>query len=183
MATIGYARVSTAEQNLDAQIDTLRPRCEKIFTDKISSRKDDRPGLQQCLDYLRAGDILMVVKLDRLARSLKELIQLVDDLEKRKIDLQSIDDALDTSTPQGRFFFHVFGAVAEFERDLIRQRTKAGLDAARARGRMGGRKPKMTPEKTDAVKKLLNSGMAPLDVARQVGISKATLYKYFPRGK
>jgi DNA invertase Pin-like site-specific DNA recombinase len=183
MSNIGYARVSTAEQNLDAQLDALRQRCEKIFSDKISSRKDERPGLQRCLDYLRAGDVLVVVKLDRLARSMKELIQLVDDLEKRKIDLQSIDDTIDTGTPQGKFFFHVFGAVAEFERDLIRQRTKAGIEAARARGRMGGRKPKMTPEKKDAVKKLLESGMAPLDVARQVSISKATLYKYFPKGK
>jgi DNA invertase Pin-like site-specific DNA recombinase len=146
MPNIGYARVSTAEQNLDAQLDALRQRCEKIFSDKISSRKDDRPGLQRCFDYLRAGDVLVVVKFDRLVRSLKELIQIVETLHKRGIDLQSLDDTIDTSTPHGKFFFHVFGAVAELERDLIQERTMAGLNAARARGRIGGRKPKMTPE-------------------------------------
>ena len=183
MANVGYARVSTHEQNLDAQLDALNKRCENVFTDKISSRADERPGLQKCLDYLRSGDVLVVVKLDRLARSLKELIQMVETLSKRGIQINSLDDNIDTTTPQGKFFFHVFGAVAEFERDLIRQRTMAGLAAARARGRSGGRPRKMNREKTETVSTLLKSGIDPLIVAKQVGISKATLYRYFPRGK
>jgi DNA invertase Pin-like site-specific DNA recombinase len=183
MAKIGYARVSTGEQSLDAQLDALRPCCEKVFTDKISSRKDDRPGLRKCLEYMRAGDVLVITKLDRLARSLKELIQMVDDLKKRGIQVNSLEDSIDTTTPQGTFFFHLFGAVAEFERDLIRQRTMAGLSAARARGRTGGRRLIMTREKRDAVSKLLQAGIDPLVIAKQVGISKTTLYRYFPRGK
>ena len=139
--------------------------------------------MKQCLDYLRTGDVLVVVKLDRLARSLKELIQMVETLSKRGIQINSLDDNIDTTTPQGKFFFHVFGAVAEFERDLIRQRTMAGLTAARARGRSGGRPCKMNREKTETVNALLKSGIDPLVVAKQVGISKATLYRYFPRGK
>jgi DNA invertase Pin-like site-specific DNA recombinase len=183
MANIGYARVSTHEQNLDAQIDVLNKRCENVFTDKISSREEGRPGLQKCFDYLRSGDVLVVVKLDRLARSLKELIQMVEALSERGVQINSLDDKIDTTTPQGKFFFHVFGAVAEFERDLIRQRTLAGLAAARARGRSGGRPRKMSREKTETVNALLKSGIDPLIVAKQVGISKTTLYKYFPRGK
>jgi DNA invertase Pin-like site-specific DNA recombinase len=182
MAKIGYARVSTQEQNLDAQLDALR-HCDKVFTDKATGAKVERPGLDQCLKYLRSGDVLVVKKLDRLARSLKNLIHLVETLRERNIEMQSIDDSIDTSTPQGKFFFHVFGAVAEFERDLIRQRTKDGVAAARARGRVGGRPSKMTPEKKAAIASLLKSGMNPMDVAHQVGVSKATLYKYFPRGK
>jgi DNA invertase Pin-like site-specific DNA recombinase len=183
MATIGYARVSKEEQNLDAQIDALRQRCDKVFSEKVSSRKDARAELQKCLDYLRSGDVLVVTKLDRLARGLKELIRLVEDLKERGIGFCSIDDRIETETPQGKFFFHVFGAVAEFERDLIRERTKAALDAARARGRVGGRPNKMTRDKIETISRLLKSGADPAIVAEQVGIAKSTLYRYFPRGK
>jgi DNA invertase Pin-like site-specific DNA recombinase len=183
MANIGYARVSTNEQNLDAQLDVLNKRCETVFTDKISSRADDRPGLEKCFNDLRVGDVLVVVKFDRLARSLKELIQMVEALNERGVQINSLDDKIDTTTPQGKFFFHVFGAIAELERDLIRQRTMAGLAAARTRGRSGGRPRKMTQEKTETVRALLKSGIDPLIVAKQVGISKATLYKYFRGGK
>lgn len=183
MATIGYARVSTEEQNLDAQIDALNQRCDKVFTEKISSRKGARPELQKCLEYLRPGDVLVVTKLDRLARGLKELIQLVDDLKTREIGFCSIDDRIETETPQGKFFFHVFGAVAEFERDLIRERTKTALDAARARGRVGGRPHKMTRDKMETISRLLESGADPAIVAEQLGVAKSTLYRYFPRGK
>jgi DNA invertase Pin-like site-specific DNA recombinase len=186
MPNIGYARVSKIEQNLGAQLDTLSEHdCVRIFTEKIGSRKskEDCQELRKCLDFLRAGDVLVVKKLDRLARDLKGLITLVEDLEKRGVQLHSVDDNIDTSTPQGKLFFHVVGAMAEFERDLIRQRTFDGLTAARARGRVGGRPVKVTPEKMTAIARLLESGMKPTAAAKQVGISRAALYKYFPKGK
>jgi DNA invertase Pin-like site-specific DNA recombinase len=181
---VGYARVSTDDQNLDSQIDELSKRCEKIFTDKISGVKTDRPGLKQCLEFLRGGDILIITKFDRLGRSLKDLIQIVEMLKERNISIISVNDQIDTSTAHGKFFFHIFGAVAEFERDLIRQRTKAGLEAARSRGRMGGRKVKMTPDKIDIAKKLLSDkSISPKMVAKQLGISRATLYNHISGGK
>ena len=180
MAYIGYARVSTHEQNLDAQIDELKKLCDKIFTDKASGAKSERTGLQDCFDYMRESDTLVITKLDRLARSLKDLVSIVETLKERKINLISIYDQLETETPQGRFFFHIFAAVAEFERDLIRQRTQVGLEAARVRGRKGGRKLKMTQEKIEAAKKLLAAGTHPKDTAKQLGISVSTLYAYIP---
>ncbi len=138
---IGYARVSTGEQNLDLQLDALNNAgCSKIFTDELSGAKTDRPGLTEALNYLRAGDTLVVWKLDRLGRSLKDLIEHVEHLKSNGIEFKSLNESIDTASPTGKFTFHLFSALAEFERDLIRERTRAGLAAARARGRIGGRK-------------------------------------------
>ena len=141
---IGYARVSTIEQNLDLQLDALKNiGCKKLYEDKISSSQLNRPGLNDALADLRAGDTLVVWKLDRLGRSLRNLIELINDLQEKEIMFRSIQDGIDTSNSIGQFFFHITGAFAELERNLIKERTKAGLDAARARGRTGGRKPSL----------------------------------------
>ncbi len=141
---IGYARVSTTEQNLDLQRDALkRAGCEKIIEDTVSGGKVQRPGLERVHDALRSGDVLAVWRLDRLGRSLKHLIELVAELESERIGFQSVTESIDTTTPGGKLVFHIFGALAEFERNLIRERTYAGLAAARARGRKGGRRKKL----------------------------------------
>ncbi|MBW4542036.1 MAG: recombinase family protein [Myxacorys chilensis ATA2-1-KO14] len=143
---IGYERVSTDDQNLALQHDALQNAgCERIFTDKMSGAKADRPGLKQAFSYAREGDTLVVWRLDRLGRSLKDLIALVEELESRQIGLRSLQESIDTTTSGGKLIFHMFGALAEFERNLIRERTQAGLQAARARGRQGGRQQKLTP--------------------------------------
>lgn len=137
---IGYARVSTSDQTLDLQEDALKKAgCERIFTDKASGAKTERPGLEQAVRFVRPGDILVVWKLDRLGRSLRHLIDVVGELSTREIGFQSLTEALDTTTPGGRLLFHIMGALAQFERDIIRERTMAGLAAGRARGRLGGR--------------------------------------------
>lgn len=178
---IGYARVSTHDQNLDLQTDALQKiGCERIYEDKISGTKRNRPGLDRALEHLREGDTLVVWKLDRLGRSVKDLVELVSDLEKRGIHFQSTTDAIDTSTPAGRFFFHVMASLAQMERELLVERTRAGLDAARAQGRIGGRKRLMTDSKIDAAKKLLESGTLPKDVAANLGVSVPTLYRWIP---
>src|SRR6266545_5471384 len=144
---VGYARVSTLEQNLDLQKDALtKAGCERIFTDRISGAKSERPGLTDALEFVREGDVLVVWKLDRLGRSLQQLIETVTGLAARGIEFRSLTEQIDTTTPGGKLIFHIFGSLAEFERDLIRERTKAGLTAARARGRIGGR-PKGGDEK------------------------------------
>lgn len=144
---VGYARVSTLEQNLDLQIDALtQAKCEKIFKDTISGAKSERPGLSQAMEFMREGDVLVVWKLDRLGRSLRDLIDIVSTLRQRGIGFRVLQEAIDTTTPAGELIFHIFGALAEFERALIRQRTRAGLAAARARGRKGGRPRKFTRE-------------------------------------
>ena len=141
---IGYARVSTTEQNLDLQRDALkRAGCEKIIEDTVSGGKVQRPGLERVHDALRSGDVLAVWRLDRLGRSLKHLIELMAELEAERIGFQSVTESIDTTTPGGKLVFHIFGALAEFERNLIRERTYAGLAAARARGRKGGRRKKL----------------------------------------
>lgn len=174
---VGYARVSTEEQNLELQLDALRQAgVEKLFTDKVSSVKS-RPGLDEALAYVREGDILVVWKLDRLGRTVKGLIDLVASLQERGVQFRSLTDGIDTSTPAGRFFFHVMAALAEMERELIRERTNAGLAAARARGRQGGRKPKMSDSKVAAAKQLLDSGRPSHEVAEHLGVSRATLYR------
>ena len=180
MAKIGYARVSTADQNLDAQRDALNAAgCERIFADKASGKLDRRPELDKALDYLREGDQLVVTKLDRLGRSLRHLLNLVADLERRRVDLQVLDQGLDTSTPAGKLIFAVIGAVAEFERDLISERTRAGLQAARARGRKGGRRPVMTPEKAAVARQMYDTREHTVTtIAKTVGVSRATLYRY-----
>lgn len=178
---IGYARVSTVEQNLDLQHEALtRANCEKVFEDKLSGMKQERPGLAKAMEVLRSGDTLVVWKLDRLGRSVKQLVDLVGELQKQGIQFKSLTDAIDTGTPSGRFFFHVMASLAEMERDLIVERTRAGLDLARQRGRKGGRKPKMTASKIEAAKRLLASGVGPTDVARDLGVSIPTLYRWLP---
>ncbi len=140
---IGYARVSTHEQNLDMQLDALKAAgCEKIFKDKISTLKEERQGLLEALDFLRPGDVLVVWKLDRLGRTLKQLIELVAMFNQKGIGFKSLKETINTTTSTGKLVFHIFAALAEFERDIIHERTRAGLEAARARGRLGGR-PKL----------------------------------------
>jgi len=178
---IGYARVSTADQDLDMQTEALRRAgCEQIFDDKISGIKTERPGLEKALFLLRAGDTLVVWKLDRLGRSIKDLIDSVKALEQRGVAFQSLTDAIDTSTPAGRFFFHVMAALAEMERDLITERTRAGLAHARSKGRTGGRPKAMTESKLSSARTLLAAGESAKDVAKDLGISIPTLYRGLP---
>ena len=176
---IGYARVSTQDQNLALQQDALASCCEKIFTDTLSGAKADRPGLAAALSHLREGDVLIVWKLDRLGRSLKQLIDVAQDLEKRGIGLRSLQEQIDTTTPGGKLVFHVFGALAEFERDLVRERTNAGLVSARARGRVGGRKPVLTGTKAAAALALYRDGKTPVkDVCATLGVSRSAFYRF-----
>ena len=178
---IGYARVSKLDQNLELQVQELKKAgCKKIFTDKISGSTDKRPGLDETLSYLRKSDALVVWKLDRLGRSTKSLIELVEKLESKGINFISITDSINTTSPAGRFFFHVMASLAQMERELIRERTRAGLEAARKVGRVGGRPRKMTPAKVDSARKLLNAGTPPRDVAETLGISIPTLYRWIP---
>ena len=175
---VGYARVSTDEQNLDLQLDALKlAGCEQLFTDKITGTAKTKEGLSEAIKYLREGDTLVVWKLDRLGRTVKGLVELVEGFQTRGVQFKSITDSIDTSTAAGRFFFHLMAALAEMERELIKERTKAGLTAARARGRLGGRKPMMDESKIDSAKQLLNSGMTGKEVARNLGVSRATLYR------
>lgn len=177
---VGYARVSTHEQNLSLQIDELKKSgCTKIFTDKISGSKSERPGLQEALDYLRTGDSLVVWRLDRLGRSLKHLIEVITVLEERKIGFSSLQESIDTTTSGGKLIFHIFGALAEFERNLIQERTKAGLAAARARGRKGGRPKALDDKKIQLARNLYDSRKHPVkEICETLGISKSTLYAY-----
>lgn len=178
---IGYARVSTDDQNLELQTDALvKVGCERIFTDRLSGKSSDRPGLQESLSHLRKGDTLIVWKLDRLGRSVKHLIEIVAKLESDGVEFRSVTDGIDTSTPAGRFFFHVMASLAQMERELIVERTQAGLKSARARGIVGGRRRAMTPSKIDAAKKLIDFGTPPKEVARTIGVSLATLYRWVP---
>ncbi|MCL6486674.1 MAG: recombinase family protein [Janthinobacterium lividum] len=178
---IGYARVSTQDQNLDLQIDALtKAGCKKVFDDKISGSRAERPGLSKVLEMLREGDTLVVWKLDRLGRSVKNLVDLVGELHKQDIQFKSLTDAIDTGTPSGRFFFHVMASLAEMERELTVERTRAGLEVARQLGRKGGRKRQMTDSKIESAKKLLANGVPPRDVAKNLGVSVPTLYRWIP---
>ena len=178
---IGYARVSTQDQNLELQHEALnKAGCQKIFEDKISGARADRPGLVMALEMLREDDTLIVWKLDRLGRSVKQLVGLVSDLQKQGVQFKSLTDSIDTSTPSGRFFFHVMASLAEMERELTIERTRAGLETARKYGRKGGRRPKMTESKIESAKKLLASGIPPKDVAKNLGVSIPTLYRWVP---
>ena len=176
---IGYARVSTADQNLDLQHDALaKAGCEKVFDDKASGARDDRPGLAAALSHCRSGDVLVVYKLDRLGRTMRGLVELVADLARREVEFRSLSDGIDTTTTMGRFTFHLLGAISEMERDLIRERTQAGLAAARARGRQGGRKPILTAKKLDAAKVLLQDRNRSVgEVAKELGVGRTTLYR------
>jgi DNA invertase Pin-like site-specific DNA recombinase len=184
---IGYARVSTDDQNLDLQHDALtKAGCEKVFDDKISGARDDRPGLSDALSHLRAGDCLVVYKLDRLGRTMRSLIDLVAQLQRRGVDFRTLAGAtqIDTSTAQGRFFFHVLAALAEMERDLIRERTMAGLAASRARGRKGGRKPKLTAGQIATARRLIaDPNVTISEVAASLGVNRSTIYRSLGLGK
>lgn len=181
---IGYARVSTADQRLDLQHEALDAAgCERIFDDTTSGGTPDRPGLSRLLDQLRKGDTLVVWKLDRLGRGVKQVVDLMTWLDVAGVDFVSLTEAIDTSTPLGRFIFHIMASLAEMERELVAERTRAGLESARQRGRIGGRKPVMTEAKVDAARKLLASGTPPREVAESLGVSIATLYRWVPANR
>jgi DNA invertase Pin-like site-specific DNA recombinase len=180
---IGYARVSTHEQSLSLQLDTLKKAgCRKVLDDKTSGARSERPGLKAALEYAREGDMLLVWRLDRLGRSLKDLIETIGSLEKRGVGFRSLQESIDTTTSGGRLIFHVFGALAEFERNLIRERTRAGLEAARARGRKGGRPRALDSKKTELAYRLYDEKKYTVkEIGRILGISKPTLYAYLRR--
>jgi DNA invertase Pin-like site-specific DNA recombinase len=180
---VGYARVSTRDQNYELQLDALAAAgCTRIFEEKLSAANRDRPQLQAALDYVRAGDILAVWKLDRLARSLKQLIETVERLSEREIGFRSLTENIDTTSSGGRLIFHIFGALAEFERSIIRERTGAGLAAARARGRVGGRPPAMSASDIHIAEALLKDGkLTVAEIAERLGVAPSTLYKHVPR--
>jgi len=174
----GYARVSTIDQNLDLQIDALKQAgCQQIFTDKITGTKFDRPQLQELKKILRKEDTVVVWKLDRMGRGLRDLINLMKEFEEKEVGFKSLTEGIDTTTTAGKLIFHIFGALAEFERNLIVERTQAGLKAGRARGRVGGRPPKLTNEKKELVKKMHANKTIPLStIADTFKISKQTIY-------
>ncbi|SFD66707.1 Site-specific DNA recombinase [Bacillus sp. OV194] len=175
---IGYARVSTLDQNLDMQVDALKEAgCDKIYTEKLSGKRDDRSELTRCLDNLREGDTLVVYKLDRLGRSTFKLLELTAGFEKDDIDFVSIIDGIDTTTPVGKFFFRTMASIAELERDIIVERTQAGLKAARARGRIGGR-PSIPQKEIERALKLYETKEYTVpEIVEMTGVSKATLYR------
>ena len=180
MAIAGYLRVSTAEQHADAQIDALTAAgCQKLFTDHASGTLAHRPGLDDALNYLRPGDTLIITKLDRLGRSVKNLKSITDELAHRDVALRVLSQGIDTSTPGGRLFFHMLAAIAEFEHDLIVERTHDGLAAARARGRKGGRKPKMTPTRITQARAMYDAGeLTVQQIADTLGVSRPTIYRH-----
>jgi DNA invertase Pin-like site-specific DNA recombinase len=177
---IGYARVSTHDQTLNLQLDALKlAGCEKICTDTASGAKTEREGLQDALDHLRTGDTLVMWRLDRLGRTLKQLIELINELNSQGVGFKSLQENIDTTTSGGKLIFHIFGALAEFERDIIRERTNAGLQAARARGRLGGRPKALSPRQVALAQSLYDSREHPIqDICDTLGISKGTLYRY-----
>lgn len=178
---IGYVRVSTNEQNTALQRNALEcAGCELIFEDKISGKTADRPGLKKIFRTLSAGDTLVVWKLDRLGRSMRHLVGLIEELREKGVNFRSLTDSIDTSSPMGRFFFHVMGALAEMERELIVERTRAGLAAARAEGRVGGRRPKLTPDQWAQAGRLIAAGQSRQQVAIIYDVGISTLYKKFP---
>ncbi len=177
---IGYARVSTVEQSLDLQKDALaQAGCEKIYTDKASGSATDRNGLERAIDHLREGDSLVVWKLDRLGRSLAHLVALVGDLKAQRIGFRSLQESIDTTSGVGKLIFHVFASLAEFERDLIRERTLAGIESARARGRVGGRPRALDANRIAQAAALYNAGDIPVgEICATLGVSRTTLYRY-----
>src|SRR3954465_14599639 len=180
---IGYARVSTTDQTLDLQRDALDTAgCVKTYTDTASGAKAERKGFQEALDYVREGDVLVVWRLDRLGRSLKDLIETISRLETRKIGFKSLTENIVTTTSGGKLIFHIFGALAEFERNLIRERTNAGLQAARARGIKGGRPKALTDKKSEMARKLYADKSNSIEeICRTLGISRMTLWRYVKR--
>lgn len=178
---VGYARVSTTDQSTEAQVAALKHAgCEKVYEEVASGAKADRRVLADVLEYLRDDDILVVFKLDRCARSLPHLLEIMEQLKTKGVGFQSLTEEINTITPGGKLLFHLMAAIAEFERDLILERTMAGLKAARAKGRTGGRPRRMTDDKINAARTLLDSGTPVKDVAAAVGVSIPTLYRYLP---
>jgi DNA invertase Pin-like site-specific DNA recombinase len=177
---LGYARVSTTDQQPQLQVDALeRAGCYRVFVETASGARSDRPVLAQVLDQLRPGDTLVVWKLDRLGRSLRHLVDTVTGLADRGVGFRSLQEAIDTTTPAGKLVFHVFAALAEFERDLIRERTDAGLAAARARGRQGGRPSVLTPDKVQVAREMYRSGKYTVaSIATTLGVSRASIYRH-----
>jgi DNA invertase Pin-like site-specific DNA recombinase len=177
VVNVGYARVSTLDQNLALQLDALTTAgCAKVFEDRASGARTDRPGLQAALDYVREGDVLIVWKLDRLGRSLAHLIEAVTSLASRRIGFRSLTEVIDTTTPGGRLVFHLFAALGQFERDLIQERTRAGLAAAALRGRKGGRKPVVTADKLKRARTMIARGLTVREIATRLKIGKTALY-------
>nr|WP_223260967.1 recombinase family protein [Hydrogenovibrio crunogenus] len=183
MMFVGYARVSTQDQNLELQVDALsKAGCEQTFKEKITGKSKDRPELSFCLKMLRAGDVLVVWKLDRLARSLKDLVEIISELEAKGVGFKSLTESIDTTSPGGKLIFHIFGALSEFEHSLIRERTLEGLKAARARGRKGGRKPSMTRSDVQkAAAMLKDPNITKKEVAEHFKVSRLTLNKSLTR--
>ena len=181
---IGYARISTDDQDLALQRDALTAAgCDRIFDDTMSGAKAERPGLREALDFCRQGDILVVWRLDRLGRSLTNLIELMTALNEREIGFKSLSEQIDTTTSQGKLIFHIFASMAEFERDLIRERTNAGLKAARARGRVGGRPKALTEEKAKQAQTLYDNLTPVAEIARTLNVGVATIYRYVDTAK
>ncbi len=182
---VGYARVSTQDQNLSLQLDALKEvGCHKIFTEKASGAQRERPELIAALNYMRSGDTLVVWKLDRLARSLKQLIETVEKLESQDIGFQSLTEAINTTTSGGRLIFHIFASLAEFERSIIKERTLAGLSAAKRLGRVGGRPPSLKAEDLIAAKALLkDDNITVEEVAKRLSVAPSTLYRHLPGGR
>ena len=182
---IGYARVSTDDQHLDLQRDALQQAgCSVIYEEAASGKSAARPELEQCRKALRAGDTLVVWRLDRLGRSLHDLVQIVAELEQRGVHFESLTEKIETGSAAGKLVFHVFAALAEFERNLIRERTRAGLVAARARGRAGGRKPKLTDAQIKEINEMVDAQKLPIGrIAELYGVSRTTIYKVAPIGR
>ena len=182
---IGYARVSTNDQTLNLQLDALKAAgCTRIFEDHISGTKTERVGLQDAMSHLREGDTLVVWRLDRLGRSLKHLIETITDLQERGIGFKSLQENIDTTSPGGKLIFHIFGSLAEFERDLIRERTQAGLEAARSRGRVGGRPKALSKSKAEMARQMYadrNNSVS--EICKTLGISRMTLWRYVKAGE
>ena len=182
---VGYARVSRKDQRLEPQRDALlADGCERVFEEKVSSREADRKALREAFDWCREGDVLVVARLDRLGRSLRELIDLVGELEGRGVGFRSLKESLDTTTAGGRLIFHVFGALAEFEREIIRERTVAGLESARARGRRGGRPKALDESKAKLARRLKEEGEHSVEeICSMLGVGRSTLYRYLSQDR
>jgi DNA invertase Pin-like site-specific DNA recombinase len=182
---IGYARVSTQDQTLNLQLDRLKEAgCGKIFTDHISGIRVERPGLHDALSHLRSGDTFVVWRLDRLGRSLRHLIDTITELQQQGIGFKSLQESIDTTSSGGKLIFHVFGALAEFERDLIRERTQAGLEAARARGKVGGRPRALSQRKAELARRMYaDKDNSVGEICRTLGITRMTLWRYVRAGE
>jgi DNA invertase Pin-like site-specific DNA recombinase len=179
MTTIGYARTSTDRQHLDLQLDALRAAgCETIYTEQMSGASKDRPELTKCLAALAEGDTLCVWRLDRLGRSTSHLLSTVEELGQRGVGFRSISDNVDTTSAQGRLVFHILSAMAEFERELIKERINAGVEAARVRGKQFGRPTALSDEKVEAIRQMRSAGRNMSEIARITGVSRATLYRH-----